>query len=217
MKPTLFKRIIDQLVEIKFSGRISFDFYNEPLLCRDLDLFVSLTREKLPSSEIHLYSNGSLLSTERFLKLYHLGIAKFIITKHEDYFKDETKKYLFDQTYQDLSEELKKIVLFRTHDDLHLTNRGGALEHIKSHRLDISSQPCFIPNFMLSISVLGNIIPCFEDYFQKNSMGNIQEEDLDTIWNKPVYKKMRNALMLGARNKFDVCSKCNRLEVRPPV
>lgn len=216
MDPILFERIIDQLVQADFKGKVCYDFYNEPTLCKHLDSFVSLTKKKLPKSEIHLYSNGSLLTRERFLKLYELGVTHFIITKHEDEGEDN-KPYLFEQTFKDLEEDLKNIVRLRTHKDLHLTNRGGSLEHIKINQLDISTLSCFIPSFMLTITVLGNVIPCFEDYFQKNQMGNIKEESLETIWNKPAYKKMRNALMLGARHKFEVCAKCNRLEVRPPV
>jgi radical SAM protein with 4Fe4S-binding SPASM domain len=212
MEVKVFQRILDQLKSINFTGRVSYDFYNEPLLCSDLDLFVEMTREQLPLSEIHLYTNGSLLSSKRFKELYQLGVSLFIVTKQE---QEKVGDYLFEQTFQELNDEEKKRVYFRDHQSLRLTNRGGVLKHIKEEHQDISSMPCFIPTMMLTISLKGNVLACFEDFYQKHSMGNICEETLQEIWNKPQYITLRKKLMMGLRKDFTVCSQCSRVEVLP--
>lgn len=214
MDPQLYSRIISQLVAIGFKGRISYDFYNEPLLCKNIVSFTSLAHEKLPASEIHLYSNGSLLSYEKFCELEQAGISHFIITKHEDHFEKQ-KAYVFEKTLGQLSEKQKEKVLYRTHHDLKLTNRGGTLEHIKASVANISSYPCFIPTFMMTITVKGTVLPCFEDFHQQHAMGNIIEQDLIQIWNNPEYIKMRKALMLGQRSMFKACANCTRVNVMP--
>jgi len=212
MSVTLYQRILDQLKLNGFKGRISYDFYNEPLLCPDIDQFVEMTREQLPSSEIHLYSNGNLLSLSRFKKLFSAGVSWFVITKQE---QEKEGQYLFDQTYLKLSELEKKSVSYRNFKDLHLTNRGGVLTHIKSKHDDISIMPCLISSMMLTITVKGNVLPCFEDFYQKYQMGNIEQESLEEIWNKPEYIAYRKKLALGFRKDFSICSACTRVEVMP--
>jgi radical SAM protein with 4Fe4S-binding SPASM domain len=212
MSVDIYQRILDQLKLNQFKGRISYDFYNEPLLCPNIDLFVELTRQQLPACEIHLYSNGNLLSLKRFKKLRNIGISWFVITKQEQEIEGQ---YLFDQTYLELSEDDKKIVCFRSYKDLHLTNRGGVLTHIKGKHEDLSAMPCLIPSMMLTITVKGNVLPCFEDFYQKYQMGNIAVESLEEIWNKPDYIAYRKKLALGFRKDFSICSTCTRVEVMP--
>lgn len=212
MEIDLYQRILDQLQSIGFKGRISYDFYNEPLLCSHLDMFVQMTRSQLPQSEIHLYSNGSLLTRKRLIELRDLGVTWFVITKQE---QEKVDAYCFDKTYQELSEEEKRAVTYRHHQELHLTNRGGILEHIKSPHQDISSMPCLIPSMMLTITVKGNVLTCFEDFYQKYTMGNILDESLTEIWNKPEYIAFRKKLALGFRKDFSICNQCTRVEVMP--
>jgi radical SAM protein with 4Fe4S-binding SPASM domain len=213
MSPEVYETLIGQLKDIQFKGRISFDFYNEPMLCRHLDQFVELTMKELPQTQIHLYTNGSLLTTERFRKLSALGIARFIVTKHEDSF--DGKAFPFDKTWQELTSAEKSLTDYRPFDELALTNRGGSLAHIKSPVENVQTYPCFIPTMMLTVTVLGTIVPCFEDFYQKHAMGNIMEEHLRDIWNKPEYQIMRKALMLGNRERFEVCANCTRTQVKP--
>jgi 2-deoxy-scyllo-inosamine dehydrogenase (SAM-dependent)/8-amino-3,8-dideoxy-alpha-D-manno-octulosonate transaminase len=73
-----------------------------------------------------------------------------------------------------------------------------------------------IPSHIISVSVKGNIIPCFEDYFQKNQMGNINQEHIRDIWNKNEYVQFRESLQKGLRHKYSVCRDCNRTENRLP-
>lgn len=213
MEPALYQRILSQLKDINFQGRISYDFYNEPMLCRYLDEYVSETLKQLPLTQVHLYTNGSLLTLKRFRELKKAGVVKFIVTKHEDCFDDET--YVFDETWASLTHEEKEAVDYRPFEKLTLTNRGGTLDHIKSTVENIQSYPCFIPSMMLTISVKGAVIPCFEDFYQRHEMGNIMNEHLIDIWNKPQYQIMRKALLFGERGRFEVCRDCTRIQVRP--
>src|SRR5438132_14121294 len=57
----LFERIIIQLSDIAFSGRLSFHFYNEPLMRKDLEVLVAIARGALPVAHLVLYTNGDLL------------------------------------------------------------------------------------------------------------------------------------------------------------
>ena len=54
MDVKLYRRIIAQLSEIGFSGRLSFNFYNEPLLRKDFETLVAIARAALPFARLLL-------------------------------------------------------------------------------------------------------------------------------------------------------------------
>jgi len=165
MKKELYYKIISDLKEIGFEGRISYDFYNEPTLCKNLVHFVAHTKQELPKVRIVLYSNGTRLDTELFNQLEHAGVDRYIITKHE-----EVKDYVFEKTYSKLSEEQKNKVMYKHNSEIEKYNRGELLDHIGDKIKNLT--PCYIPSWLISITNKGTVLPCFEDFFQELSMGN---------------------------------------------
>src|SRR3990170_4553232 len=55
-----FKKVIDELSEIEYTGRIAFHVNNEPLLDKRLPEFVRYARQKCPKAHIHIMTNGIL-------------------------------------------------------------------------------------------------------------------------------------------------------------
>ncbi|MFP5490947.1 MAG: radical SAM/SPASM domain-containing protein [Bacteriovoracia bacterium] len=206
MEPALFEKIMQQLVEINYKGSISYMFYNEPLLSKDLNRFVQMTRQYLPTNDIHLYTNGTLLTLDKFRALYKDGVTRFFVTKHEG-----VKNYVFDKVYEELNENEKFAVLFKSFRDLKLTNRGGAVKAGPPEPVQLTA--CFIPQFLAVITVLGNVLPCFEDFHEKNIMGNVGETHLRDIWMNQKFQNFRQSLKLGLRHTQDPCDKCNRTQV----
>lgn len=207
MSYDLFSLIVDQLVEINFSGEMSFSFYNEPLLSPNLVEFIKLAKSKIKKLKIKLYSNGTYINLEKFNLLKNAGVDIFVITLHEN-----AKNVQFVETYKLLSDDDKMAVIYKDFSELVLTNRGGLLKHITNGR-DLTFLPCLIPEKMITITVEGNVIPCFEDFYQKNQMGNVKEKTLKEIWMSDTYVKFRKDLKLGLRHTNSVCRSCNRFTV----
>lgn len=210
MELSLYNKLIGQLCDLNYQGKISYSFYNEPTLSTSLEQYVQIAKENLNNIQIELYTNGTLLTLEKFQQLIKSGVDKFIITKHE-----HVEDYVFDETILSLtSDELKKVV-YKQFNEIHLTNRGGLLKQIPK-RADTTFFPCLIPMNMISVTVKGNVVPCFEDFYQKNQMGNIGIEHIKDIWQKKEYVQFRENLKNGLRHKFEVCKDCSRTEVAPP-
>lgn len=208
MSKELFHKILTQLQEIEYSGRISFSFYNEPLLVQDLEYYAGQVKAYLPACNILIYTNGTLLTLPRLEGLLSAGVDYFVITKHES-----EKDYAFDQLYLSLPTEIvDKHIKYQSYKDLKLTNRGGLLPKIQK---DVESKnlPCSIPLHMMTITNKGSVVPCFEDYHQVHSMGNIEQRSLNDIWNSSEYVILRKKLLMGFRKDYEVCSKCNRNEM----
>ena len=83
MKAEVFSRILAELKNINYKGRVSFSFYNEPLLCSKLNEFTKLLKTTLPETTLILYTNGTLLTQQRVLELIGYGVDRFIVTKHK--------------------------------------------------------------------------------------------------------------------------------------
>ncbi len=208
MSEETFLRLMDQLNGLNYKGDISFHFYNEPMMAKKFFWFVKTARKRLPDSKLELYTNGTLLTHEKFIQLYDIGMDRFIVTKHFG-----EKNFVFDETFSLLSEEQKSKVLYQGHSDIHMTNRGGTVEAGPGTVPALS--PCYIPSFLLVITHSGNVLPCFEDFHEQLGMGNIIRDDLLTIWNSEKYHSFRKALRTGKRHMFGPCKSCNRLEVLP--
>jgi radical SAM protein with 4Fe4S-binding SPASM domain len=201
--------ILDQLEEMGFVGRLSHEFYGEPTLHPDFEEILRRTKKKLPDTKIELYTNGTKLTREKLITLYECGVDEFIITKHIG-----IKKLLVEDFKEDLSPTIQKAIRFQEHSALKKTNRGGALPDIgggAEHLL-----PCMIPDFLVTITVEGNILPCFEDFFQNHEMGNLFQTPLKEIWNSEEYKKLRRDLKKGLRHHYKTCAGCNRIQTKVP-
>ena len=202
--PLLFEEIMTQLKENNFKGRVSYHFYNEPLLSKNLNLFVSMTQKYLPSSTIVIYSNGTLLTKSRLLELFGLGVSAFLITKHEDV----KKSYVFEKVYNSLEEEIQKRISYQGFEDVDLSNRAGLLEHIGQE--DVSFVPCYIPSYLMVITLKGNVLPCYEDFNQSLAMGNVNDTKIIDIWNSEKYKNFRKVLKSkNGRKSNPTCENCS--------
>jgi radical SAM protein with 4Fe4S-binding SPASM domain len=201
----LFKKIISQLADIQFNGRVSYHFYNEPLLNENLESYVKLVREYLPDCKNEVSTNGVLLTLQRYVSLKQAGVDKFNITKHE-----QTKKIPFDDVYQELDSDEKKWVNYINHLELCKTNRGGSFSNtdFKSKNL-----PCHIPGTTMVITCDGDILPCYEDYYKINKMGNINDSHVSVLWNSEKYINFRSLVAKGRREENSVCVKCNNYRI----
>ena len=120
MSDHLFEKILNDLKNAGYTGKIAFDFYNEPTLAKNFSQRVKRVKEVLPFSFLEIYSNGTRLNSKNaVLDFIKLGIDKFIITKHEG-----IKKLAFEKIYDDLSLQEKAHFELRGFESLTLTNRG---------------------------------------------------------------------------------------------
>ena len=206
----LLLKIITQLQEMEFSGTISPSFYNEPLLNNKLSEIVKFIRFKLPKSSLILYTNALLLNQDKFMELSTTGVSRFVITKHEN-----IKKIPLDKFFNNLSDKEKEKIKYQSFHEINLTNRGGLIESIDNQVKPLT--PCQIPQFQITITKEGKVLPCFEDYEQKLEMGDLKKDSLLEIWNSTKYKEFRLNLKRGLRHKYSPCENCSRVEALAPA
>lgn len=206
MNESTFDLLVRRLEDVGYEGNLSYQFYNEPLLFPHLEKFVDQLTKSLPKTTSTLYTNGTLLTLERFKALRLAGIKQFIVTRHE-----AERDYLFEKVYPLLTDEEKALTKFQTHKDIHYTNRGGLVD--VGSRESAQLLPCHIPTFLMVITHQGKILGCFEDFNEELGVGDLRTQSLSEIWESKPYIELREKLKKGFRHQFGPCSKCNRVEV----
>jgi radical SAM protein with 4Fe4S-binding SPASM domain len=202
------EQIIKELKIMQFTGQLSLHFYNEPLLDDRICYIVSYIKKQLPKSNTLIYSNGDFLTKELFLQLINYGVDKFLVTKQEENIGRHNLEWRFE-----LPEQSRTHLYYQTyeHTEINYTNRGGSLPDIgiPEKPLDL---PCFLPDSTMTISATGNVVLCFEDYFETQIMGNVFEDNIYDIWTGKSFSEARQYLNEGKRSNFPICDKCNNTE-----
>lgn len=199
MSDKLFTTLVNQLASIPFAGRLSYHFYNEPLLRRDLERLVSTVDRRLPEALQVLYTNGDRLDERRYASLRTAGVDFFIVTLHDGRaFPKRDFQYV------------------QRGDDLILTNRGGTLTHLPAVTADILRTPCYAPSDMAIVTVSGDVLLCYEDATRGNVMGNILDTHLIEIWWSPRFVTLREQLARGDRSATSICRTCTNVAHASP-
>ncbi|WP_372654771.1 aminotransferase class I/II-fold pyridoxal phosphate-dependent enzyme [Halobacteriovorax sp.] len=206
MDKSLFTSLLNQLKSRDYKGKISFDFYNEPMIAKDFDWFIREAKSILPNTFLSLYTNGTkIVSKECLVDILGQGIGEIIITKHE-----QVKKLPIESFYSELDSLTQAKVSLKGFSELNLTNRGGSLDI--DNNISGKGKACSVPRLMTTVTYDGNVLPCFEDAYRTEVLGNIKEENIIDIWNNSKSCTFKNDLENGNREKYSICDKCNRID-----
>ncbi len=199
MDEALYKKIIGDLGDIRFTGTLFFCFYSEPLLDKRLFGFLKQARTQLPGATLEVYTNGDLLDFEKFKRLVESGADCIKVSRH-----DRIPAEPFTRMVEAVkgSQYAKNIVIFERDEEQELSNRGGAVYVKHPGKLNYC-------NFKrLTIYVEGNVILCCMDYYSQHRFGNASTERLIDIWNKKDYLDIRRRYWSGLW-PYEICRICS--------
>lgn len=198
MSEAIFSRLLLGLKNLRFEGRFSYHFYNEPLLRKDLEHLTSRVAKMLPKAYQVLYTNGDFLDHKRYESLRLAGITLFVVTSH-------------GRTVQ--PKRAGQVVRFP--EDLTLTNRGGLISGLPAATSELLKSPCFAPAEMMIVTVVGDVLLCYEDAKREHVMGNLMKTSLEEIWFCKDFLMARDLLARGNREQTNLmCASCtNRAHI----
>lgn len=196
MPEEVFKKAVDDLSAIKYSGRLSPHFFGEPLMDKRLPELMAYARKKLPYAQIVIHTNGILLDYEMYKKLTESGVTGFLVTQHTKNFPKSFKAIASDHP------ESKEVIKVRTLDGLALFNRAGTVKPPIERKM----KTCHYISDEISITYTGEVV-CTNDFHVTHSFGNVKNDDLLGIWHSPEFRKIRKEVRKGQFN-LDMCKKC---------
>ncbi len=200
----LFTKIIDELAEMNYSGRLSPHLYGEPLVDKRIVRFIAYARERLPGAFIKLFTNGDLLTFELLNELDAAGVDVFRVSQHDK----QADSRLIDilQRYTGIAGKHKVEYMKYFDNDENLMNRGGLI----AVRHDVNMKFCTYVSG-ITIDFEGNMLLCCQDYLAKHKLGNLKDENIMDVWNKDSYKSLRDRIESGMWLTA-LCRVCNGRE-----
>jgi len=194
MNEKLYIKIIHNLKEIGFEGRLSPHFYNEPFLDNKLLKLIYYAKNNIPNLIIDVFTNGDFLTVHTYYKMKHAGVDKFTVTAHDAL------------TYRQISNLLVKLnvrdISLRKSYNLYKMNRGGLLD-IDTIKVDY----CNYPSNYLIVNYKGEVVLCCNDFFCHHVFGDLKKENIIDVWNSTKFCTIRNELRSGIF-KYDICKLC---------
>jgi radical SAM protein with 4Fe4S-binding SPASM domain len=203
MPTSMFKRIIDQAVDMGFDNTVCLQHFNEPLLDERLPELGEYIKSKPQiKGALSACSNMDLITEEAAKELDGL-FDHFVVALYMPREKQiEREKYLlnlFKKTRLDFTQGVHVVTHYSP-----FSNTTGIIEE-QQHK------PCTHYNPMLIIAYNGTILHCCDDYVGHFGLGNVNTMSLKEIWEGKVHQELVETLSKpGGRLNYSYCSVCPR-------
>ncbi|GFI15775.1 S-adenosyl-L-methionine-dependent 2-deoxy-scyllo-inosamine dehydrogenase [Lachnospiraceae bacterium] len=207
MDEKLFFKIINELGEMNYTGRLALHSNNEPLLDSRIIDFAKYAREKVPNAYIYMYTNGTLLTLDKFKIIISL-LDKIII----DNYNDELEMHKNVQDIHNYCKQNKnidrkvEIHLRKIHEVL--STRGG--QSPNNNRRKTIKMSCILPYKQMVVRPDGKISLCCNDAYGKNTMADLNRMTLKEAWYSAQYERARKLLRSG-RTQIRLCKYCDTM------
>ena len=218
MSEELFRKIINDLASINYSETIGLYSNNEPLLDERILDFYKYAKEKLPNAKFSMYTNGTLLTFEKFLELLPL-LDFFVIDNYNDKYEFNTpelkKIYDYLTEHPEINEhDLRVSFAFRRQNEV-LTTRGGQAPNKigKTERTAIKLR-CPLPFLQFVIRPTGEVSLCCSDTLGQCTMGDLKTQTISEVWSSEKYQAVRKELLTNGRKNLLVCKNCDFTVIR---
>jgi radical SAM protein with 4Fe4S-binding SPASM domain len=213
MSEEVADKIVTNLANANYSGRLSFSGFGENLLNKKFDKVIQTMRSKLKDNWFECNTNGDILDVDYVTRLYDAGLDMLYINLYDgpeqaDHFVELMKdSNILVSRYQLRAHWVGAIEDY----GLKLNNRSGVINWIDIDEDDISNligTKCYYPFYKMFVDWNGDVLFCSNDWGREIIIGNIANQSLYDVWMCDEMKKIRLRLANGDRSKSP-CNKCS--------
>lgn len=217
MSEELFKKIIGDLAESNYSGRVSLYCNNDPFLDSRIFDLLAYSRERLPSALLELKTNGIALTWDKTLCAFNSGLDQLHITDymediagpHRPNIEEIRSNALRSRRFNLLAEGHSfRIKVSKRYVNEVLRTRAG----LAPNRFETKSHAevlCLRPFEMMTVNPLGIVAMCSEDVLFREPMGDLKIQTIKEVWNGIRYREARALLLRGSRKSYQTCTGCD--------
>lgn len=213
MSVDLYKKIMRDLKEAGFDGTILYSAFGEPLLHKNVDIFIRLSREYCPSARVEIITNGDLLTAKILSGLFEAGLTTICISMYDGPHQlEHFNKLKNESCLKDDQVVLRSRWLTpKEHFGITLSNRAGMIE-MKDIGITVAKKPmirpCFYPFYQTLIDYDGRVLLCTHDWGRRLIAGDAGKNSIAKIWNNGILRDVRISLVKKNRN-FSPCNLCD--------
>ena len=210
MTQELFESIVDQLENLDYSGRFTTFSNNEPLLDDRIIGFNEYARRKLPNARMHLFTNGTLLTLDKFIALAEV-LDELIIDNYQQELRLIKPCARIVEYCEEHPELKKKVTIVLRKPQEILTSRGGTAPNRK-RLLEYGEDRCVLPFKQMIVRPDGKVSLCCNDAIGRYTLGDLNKEKLTDVWYGARFQEVRRCLYEG-RKKWGSCRYCDAFSV----
>ncbi len=210
----LYKKILSELAEISYTGRLSYSGFSEPYYHKRLIEMVSLTKQYLPNGTIEIVTNGDMLNAEKLRAIYDAGLDRMSISMY-----DGPEQIEFFEKMRDEAGVPENWLLLRKRylgpdEDFGITlsNRAGTVTGMEEHgvvTLDKAlKSPCYYTHYRMMVDHTGDVLLCPHDWTKRKIVGDLNKENIIDVWTGRAMSAVRRKLGNGIRG-FAPCNVCD--------
>jgi radical SAM protein with 4Fe4S-binding SPASM domain len=209
MDQELFISIVQQLKNLKYTGSVGLYSNNEPFLDERIVDLARIAKEQLPNNHLYLYTNGTLLTLEKFL-----GIMRHLDRMYIDNYNDRLElitpvKAIHNYCrYNKLYLDKVRIRLRKLNDVL--STRGGQAPNRKQEKIETLHYGCFLPFRQMVVRPDGKVSLCCNDALGTMTLGDLTKEMVGDVWHGEKYCAFREKIANG-RYDIDLCRGCDSM------
>lgn len=207
MDEKLFRKIIDELGELNYTGRLALHSNNEPFLDSRIIEFAKYAREKVPKAFLYMYTNGTLLTIEKFNAIIPY-LDRIVIDNYNDDLKlHENAKKINDLCKNDRKLDKKVEIHVRKIHEV-LDTRGG--QSPNNNKRKTYNMSCILPYKQMIIRPNGKTSLCCNDPYGKYTLADVNKMSLREAWYSKRAEKIRHSLR-KSRAGISLCRFCDTI------
>lgn len=214
MPTELVHKVLNELAEIEYQGRVAFHFYNE--VFTDNRLFSFYEKCKELGLNNYLVTNGDFLTKEKVDRLKNFNIREFALSLYD---------WESDEDYEKKCLKLDKELGLKAHDwEFYFIkggddfgNRAGYVQHKEEKQTLPLTAGCSKIEEKVDVRYDGSVVMCCLDYYGLHNIGNVKTQNIVDIWYGEIRQKQISDLRKGLRKCYELCSKCSDyvVEIEP--
>lgn len=204
MEWSLIERIVYNLKDLNYRGRISWYGTNEPLLEKRILKILQFSRHHCPHAFLSFITNGDLLDASVYHDLRSSGLDALGVSIYDDKTYEKVRR---------IRDERLVMIDMRPLPPGRLENRAGNVkrnpEFFEVFQQRYANQSCGRPFSMMMLNPKGQVVLCCSDMYGDVIMGDVQEQRLEEIWNNELFHHYRTTLVEQGRKNLKLCSSCS--------
>lgn len=208
MTQDLFDKIIGELRDAQWSGKIFLQVNNEPFLDNRILHFARRIRENLPDSKVCIITNGTLLNVEKMVEMADL-IDEMVINDYGRHYRLSSNLleiYKFARKNRNIFKNMDIRINRRLSTEI-LSTRAGAAPNKRKKNNKINF-PCIYPFTDMIIFPDGKVGMCCNDCYEVTAFGDLNKESVFAVWQGEKFRELREKMRYG-RSAYSFCKECD--------
>ena len=207
MDENLFRKIIDELGELNYSGRLALHSNNEPFLDSRIIEFAKYAREKVPKAFLYMYTNGTLLTIEKFKAIIPY-LDRIVIDNYDDELKLHENVKKINALCKNNRKLDKKVEIHVRKIHEVLDTRGG--QSPNNDKRKTYNMSCILPYKQMIVRPDGKTSLCCNDPYGKYTLADLNKMSLKEAWHSKRMEKVRRSLR-KSRMGIRLCRFCDTI------